>query len=120
MIFIYYDKDSNVCVDTYEFLNDKLTRTHNEVVFNTNYGDKLFKEKLNEPTHFIDKVILEIQDRFTGQDVYIFNSEIEVDLYDRPELVNILFIYRREVHIFNLKVTEEDIQEFASWLAEHK
>lgn len=119
MIFIFYNQDNDVCVNEYEAHNGDLITNRKDVFCNNNLDDKLFKEKLGSPSHFIDKVILNNQSRFAGQDVYIFNGETDVNLYDQPDLVNALFVHRREIHVFNVSVTEEDVKEFARWIAQH-
>ena len=86
---------------------------------NKDTNAKLFKEKLGVTDYFIDKVLLSAQGRFKGQRVIIFDNSLEGSMYDRAELVDMLFLYRREITILKADVSEEDANTLAVWLYEH-
>ena len=119
MILVFYNKDMNVCVLEYAMLDEGQTLSKKEVFYNEDADAKLFKDRLRVTDHFIDKVLLNIQQRFKGQRVIIFDNSNSGSLYDRVCLMDMLFIYRREITILKAEVTEEDVGVLAIWLYEH-
>lgn len=119
MILVFYNKDMDVCVFQYSSSNGVIALERRDIYLNKDTNAKLFKEKLGVTDYFIDKVLLNAQGRFKGQRVIIFDNSLEGSMYDRAELVDMLFLYRREITILKADVSEEDANTLAVWLYEH-
>lgn len=119
MILVFYNKDMDVCVFQYSASNGVIALERRDIYLNKDTNAKLFKEKLGVTDYFIDKVLLSAQGRFKGQRVIIFDNSRDGSLYDRAELVDMLFLYRREITILKADVSEEDANTLAVWLYEH-
>ena len=119
MILVFYNKDMDVCVFQYSASNGVIALERRDIYLNKDTNAKLFKEKLGVTDYFIDKVLLSAQGRFKGQRVIIFDNSLEGSMYDRAELVDMLFLYRREITILKADVSEEDANTLAIWLYEH-
>lgn len=119
MILVFYNKDMDVCVFQYSASNGVIALERRDIYLNKDTNAKLFKEKLGVTDYFIDKVLLSAQGRFKGQRVIIFDNSLEGSMYDRAELVDMLFLYRREITILKADVSEEDANTLAVWLYEH-
>lgn len=119
MILVFYNKDMDVCVFQYSASNGVIALERRDIYLNKDTNAKLFKEKLGVTDYFIDKVLLNAQGRFKGQRVIIFDNSLEGSMYDRAELVDMLFLYRREITILKADVSEEDANTLAVWLYEH-
>ena len=119
MILVFYNKDMDVCVFQYSASNGVIALERRDIYLNKDTNAKLFKEKLGVTDYFIDKVLLSAQGRFKGQRVIIFDNSRDGSMYDRADLVDMLFLYRREITILKADVSEEDADSLATWLYEH-
>ena len=119
MILVFYNKDMDVCVFQYSSSNGVIALERRDIYLNKDTNAKLFKEKLGVTDYFINEVLLSNQDRFKGQRVIIFDNSRDGSMYDRAELVDMLFLYRREITILKADVSEEDANTLAVWLYEH-
>lgn len=119
MILVFYNKDMNVCIFQYSSNDGVLALEQKDIYLNKDTDAKLFKEKLGVTDYFIDKVLLSAQGRFKGQRVIIFDNSRDGSMYDRADLVDMLFLYRREITILKADVSEEDADSLATWLYEH-
>lgn len=119
MILVFYNKDMNVCIFQYSTNDGVLALEQKDVYLNKDTDAKLFKDKLGVTDYFINEVLLSNQDRFKGQRVIIFDNSRDGSMYDRAELVDMLFLYRREITILKADVSEEDAGSLATWLYEH-
>ncbi len=118
MILVFYNESMDVCVLVYS-IDGGLTLTKKEIFFNEDEDAELFFKKLGVVSKFIDKVLLNIQDRFEGMRVIIFDNSKRDSLYDREDLVDMLFVYRREIAVLKANITEEEAESVAEWLYKH-
>lgn len=119
MLLIFYNKDMDVCIFEYCMINGVLSLEKKEIVYNNDTHAKLFKDKIGDVSDYIHRVLLDNQDRFKDKRVIIFDSDAESSLYDRSELMDMLFLYRREITIVKAEISEEDAEAVASWLCSH-
>lgn len=119
MILIFYNEDMDVCILEYAISDGGLTLERRDIFYNDDINAKLFKEEIGETSDYIHKVLLDNQHRFKGKRVIIFDSDAESSLYDRSELIDMLFLYRRELTIVRAEISEKDAKAVASWLYSH-
>ena len=119
MILVFYNKDMDVCIFQYSTNDGVLALEQKDVYLNKDTDAKLFKDKLGVTDYFINEVLLSNQARFKGQRVIIFDNSREGSMYDRADLVDMLYLYRREITILKADITEEDADSLANWLYEH-
>lgn len=119
MILVFYNKDVDVCIHEYGISDGVLVLERKDTFYNDEVNAKEFKEKLGTTSHFMDKVLLSNQSRFKGTRVIVFDNSNDGSIYDRAGLMDMLFLYRREITILKAEITEEDAKTVATWLFEH-
>ena len=119
MIIVFYNKDMDVCIHEYDSSDGVLSLARRDTFYNDDTNAKEFKEKIGTTSYFIDKVLLNNQSRFEGKRVIVFDDSKEGSLYDRADLIDMLFLYRREITILKANITEEDAKNVANWLFDH-
>lgn len=117
MILVFYNKDLDVCIYEYSHVNGVSSLDRVDIFYNKDINARDFKEKIGVSSHFMDKILLNIQTRFKDKKVFIFNDSDD-SLYDRPELVNMLFLYRRNITVFDTELAEENAKNVANKLFE--
>lgn len=119
MILVFYNQDMDVCIHEYDSSDGVLFLARKDTFYNDDANAKEFREKIGTTSHFIDKVLLNNQSRFKGKRVIVFDDSKEGSLYDRADLIDMLFLYRREITVLKADVTEEDAKTVATWLFSH-
>lgn len=118
MIIVFYDKDSNVHVNEYEYKSGVFNLIKNKIYFN-DYRECEFYKVTGVTNEFLAYVVLKIQDSFKNKRVFIFENNNQISFYDMSEMINTLFVYRKELTVIQASISEDDIEDITRWLANH-
>lgn len=118
MIIVFYNKDADVCVYEYELINGVFICVKKDLFYN-NTEKKKFYEITGVTNDYLAYVITRIHKRLEDNRVIIFENNNQTSIYDMPDMINTLFIYRKQITVLQASITEDDVKQIVEWLAEH-